>query len=60
MITLYHQTKTQISFWYKGGLNFRFLIQLSEISPIELIEMHMLALINWKLQANWNAYVGFN
>ena len=46
MIALYHQTKTPIGFWYKGGLNFRFLIQLLETSPIELIEIHMLALIN--------------
>ena len=28
--TLYHQTKTPISFWYRRGLNFKYLIQLSE------------------------------
>ena len=46
MIALYHQTKTPTDFWSKGELNFRFLIQLSETLPIELIEMHTLALIN--------------
>ena len=36
MITLYHQTKTPISFWCRRGLNPKSLIQLSETLPIEL------------------------
>ena len=40
LITLYHQTKTLISFWYRRGLNPRSLIQLSEILPIELTGTH--------------------
>ena len=46
MIALYYQTKKPTGFWCKGGLNFKFLIQLSKTSSIELIEMHMMALIN--------------
>ena len=41
MITLYHQIKTSINFWYRQGLNPRSLIQPSEILPIELIGTHM-------------------
>ena len=40
MRALYHQTKTTISFWYKRGLNPRFLIQPSEILPVELTRTH--------------------
>ena len=36
----YHQSKTPINFWCKQGLNFRFLIQLSETLPIELTKTH--------------------
>ena len=38
LITLYHQTKTPISFWCRRGLNLRSLIQPSETLPVELIE----------------------
>ena len=36
----YHQTKILISFWCKWRLNPKFLIQPSEILPVELIETH--------------------
>ena len=55
MITLYHQTKILISFWYKRGLNLKSLIQPSETYfkkkkakkkkknlPVKLIETHIL------------------
>ena len=40
MITLYHQTKTPISFSCRQKLNSKFLIQLSETLPVELIRTH--------------------
>ena len=40
MIALYHQTKTPISFWCRQGLNPKFLIQPSEILPVELTKTH--------------------
>ena len=43
MITLYHQTKTLISFWCKRRLNHRSLIQPSEILPVKLPETHQQA-----------------
>ena len=45
MITLYYQTKTSISFWCKWGLNPRSLIQPSDTLPVELIETHMIIII---------------
>ena len=42
MITLYHQTKASISFWYKRGLNPKFLIQPSETLLVELTGTHPL------------------
>ena len=42
MIALYHQTKTPITFWCRWGLNPRFLIQPSEILPVELTGTHQL------------------
>ena len=36
MISIYHQTKTPISFWYRRELNLRSFIQLLETLPIEL------------------------
>ena len=40
MITLYQQIKTPISFWCKRGLNRESRIQLLEILPVELTEIH--------------------
>jgi len=40
IIALYYQIKTPISFWCRQGLNFRFLIQLSETLPVELTGTH--------------------
>ena len=40
MITLYHQTKTPISFWCRRGLNPRSLIRPSETLLIELTGTH--------------------
>ena len=41
MITLYHQIKTPISFWYKRRLNPKSLIQPLEILPVELTNKHL-------------------
>ena len=40
MKTLYHQTKTLISFWCRCGLNRRFLIQRSKTLLMELIGIY--------------------
>ena len=40
MISLYHQSKTLISFWCRWGLNPRSLIQPPETLPIELGGTH--------------------
>ena len=40
MITIYHQTKTSISFWYRRGLNPKSLIQPSETLAVELVGTH--------------------
>ena len=45
IIALYYQTKTPISFWCRRGLNPKFLIQPSEILPVELIETHLFSLL---------------
>ena len=39
--TLYHQTKTPISFWCRQGLNPRSLIQPSKTLPVELTGTHV-------------------
>ena len=44
MITLYHQTKTPISFWCRRGLNPRSLIQPSETLQVELTGTHIYGL----------------
>ena len=41
MIALYHQTKTPISFWYRQGLNLRFLIQPLKTLLIKLIKTQL-------------------
>ena len=46
MITLYHQTKTPISFWCKRGLNPRSFIQSSEILPFELVGTYNIGSLN--------------
>ena len=45
MIALYHQTKTQISFWCRRGLNPRSLIQPLETLPVELTRTHCMYII---------------
>ena len=45
MIALYHQTKTQISFWCRRGLNPKSLIQPLETLPIELTGTHCMYII---------------
>ena len=41
MITLYHQTNTPISFWYRQRLNLKSLIQPSETLSVELIGTYL-------------------
>ena len=41
MITLYHQTNTPISFWYRRRLNLKSLIQPSETLSVELIGTYL-------------------
>ena len=48
IITFYHQTKTPIGFWCRRGLNPRFLIQLSETLPIELVRTHYTSILLFK------------
>ena len=40
MISLYHRTKTLISFWYKRRLNPRSLIQPLDTLPVKLARTH--------------------
>ena len=42
MIAFYHQINTPINFWCRRRLNLGFLIQLSNILPIELTETYYL------------------
>ena len=44
IMAIYYQTKTSINFLCRQGLNVRFLIQPSEILPIELIETHYIVI----------------
>ena len=46
MITLYHQTKTPISFWCRRGLNPRSFIQSLEILPVELVGTYNIGSLN--------------
>ena len=46
MITLYHQTKTPISFWCRRGLNPRSLIQPSETLPKLINVIHQINILN--------------
>ena len=50
IITLYHQTKTPISFLYRWGLNPRSLIQLSETLSVELTGIYIKAVIHTQEQ----------
>ena len=56
MITLYHQTKTSIGFWYRQGLNSKSLIQPSETLPVKLTGIHkdILALGGTKKKVRWD------
>ena len=45
MIAFHYQIKTLISFWCRRGLNPIFLIQTSEILPVELIRTHILEIL---------------
>ena len=49
MITIYHQTKTSISFLCKRGLNSKSLIQPLETLPVELIGTHDISQLFIKL-----------
>ena len=46
MIAVYHQPKTPVGFWYKWGLDPKFLIQLSITLPVKLTRTHSACLIS--------------
>ena len=56
IITLYHQSKTPMSFYYKRRLNLRSLIQLSETLSVELTGTYQNQLISW-LNGKEQAYI---
>ena len=59
MITLYHQTKTPISFWCRRELNSRSFIQSSETLLVELIETHFRLWVIFSIVKNEKIYKTF-